>query len=122
MSIIVRLNSNKNHFFIHYDIYCQTVNNRSQIISVYEPFLSRVSNMIDVKIKLALQKTKYSINDFFGKCDKIRSFLRIWSHLMKKSLMDKFIFYAVILSGKSVILSYNKGKNSYHYQQPYLST
>ena len=39
---------------------------------------------------------KISINDFFSKYDKIRSFLRIWSHLLKKSLMEKFIFSAVL--------------------------
>ena len=39
---------------------------------------------------------KFFIKDFFSKCDQIRSFLRIWSHLLKKSLMDKFIFCAVI--------------------------
>ena len=31
------------------------------------------------------QKVKFSIKDFFSKCDQIRSFLRIWSHLLKKS-------------------------------------
>ena len=41
------------------------------------------------------QKMKFSINDFFSKCDQIRSFLRIWSHLLKKSLMENFIFCAV---------------------------
>ena len=30
---------------------------------------------------------KFSINGFFSKCGQIRSFLRIWSHLLKKSLM-----------------------------------
>ena len=30
---------------------------------------------------------KFSINGFFSKCGHIRSFLRIWSHLLKKSLM-----------------------------------
>ena len=30
------------------------------------------------------QKMKFSIKDFFSKCDQIRSFLRIWSHLLKK--------------------------------------
>ena len=34
------------------------------------------------------QKMKFSIKDCFGKCDQIRSFLRIWSHLLKKSLME----------------------------------
>ena len=33
--------------------------------------------------------------DFFSKCDQIRSFLRIWSHLVKKSLMEDLIFCAV---------------------------
>ena len=31
------------------------------------------------------QKMKFSIKDFFSKCDQIHSFLRIWSHLLKKS-------------------------------------
>ena len=38
------------------------------------------------------KKMKFSIKDFFGRCDQIRSFLRIWSHLLKKSLMENFIF------------------------------
>ena len=41
------------------------------------------------------QKMKFSIKDFFSKCDQIRSFLRIWSHLLKKSLMGTFFFCAV---------------------------
>ena len=41
------------------------------------------------------QKMKLSMEDFFSKCDQIRSFLRVWSHLMKKSLMENFIFCAV---------------------------
>ena len=39
---------------------------------------------------------KFSIKDFFSKCDQICSFLRIWSHLLKKSLMENFIFCAVL--------------------------
>ena len=39
---------------------------------------------------------EFSIKDFFTKCDQILSFLRIWSHLLKKSLMENFIFCAVI--------------------------
>ena len=38
---------------------------------------------------------KLSIKDFFGKCDQIRRKLRIWSHLLKKCLMENFIFCAV---------------------------
>ena len=43
------------------------------------------------------QKMKFSIQDFFRKCDQIRSFLRIWSDLLQKSLMENFIFCAVVL-------------------------
>ena len=39
------------------------------------------------------QKMKFSIKDFLSKCDQIRSFLRIWSHLLKKSLMESFFFF-----------------------------
>ena len=38
---------------------------------------------------------KFSIKDFFSKCDQIRSLLRIWSHLLKKSLMVNLIFCVV---------------------------
>ena len=38
----------------------------------------------------------FSIKDFFSKCDQIRSFLLIWSHLLKKSLMENFIFFCSI--------------------------
>ena len=36
---------------------------------------------------------KSSIKNFSSKCD--RDFLRIWWHLLKKSLMENFIFCAV---------------------------
>ena len=39
---------------------------------------------------------KFSIQDFFSKCDQIRSFLRIWSHLLKKPLMENLTFCAVL--------------------------
>ena len=39
---------------------------------------------------------KFSIKDFFSKFDQIRKKLRIWSHLLKKCLMENFIFVAVI--------------------------
>ena len=43
------------------------------------------------------QKMKFSIKDFFSKCDQIRSFMRIWSHLLKESLMENLIFCVVTL-------------------------
>ena len=46
---------------------------------------------------ITAQKMKFSIKNFFSKCDQVRRKLRIWSHLLKKSLMDNFIFCAVYL-------------------------
>ena len=48
---------------------------------------------------LTAQKTKFPIDGFFSKCDQIRSFLRFWSHLLKKSLRENFIFCAVSHKG-----------------------
>ena len=39
------------------------------------------------------QKMKFSMKNFFSKCEQIRRNLRIWSHLLKKSLMENFIFF-----------------------------
>ena len=39
------------------------------------------------------QKMKFPIKDFSSKCDEIRSFLQIWSHLPGKSFMENIIFY-----------------------------
>ena len=44
------------------------------------------------------RKMKFPIKDFFSNCDQIRRKLPIWSHYLKKSLMENFTFRAV--SGK----------------------
>ena len=61
------------------------------------------SGMKKEKIKLfekqnayTAPKMKFYIKYFFRKCDQIRRKLRIWSHLLKESLMEKFILCAVI--------------------------
>ena len=51
--------------------------------------------MAKTSLRNTAQKIKFSIKDFFSKCVQIRSFLRIWSHLLKKSLIENFIFCAV---------------------------
>ena len=45
------------------------------------------SDILTYFSQITAQKMKFSIKDFFDKCDRIRSFLWIWSHLLKKSLM-----------------------------------
>ena len=39
------------------------------------------------------QKMKLFVKDFFSKFYQIRSKLEIWSHLLRKSLMENFIFF-----------------------------
>ena len=41
------------------------------------------------------QKMKFSMKNFFSKCEQIRRKLQMWSHLLKKSLMQNFIICAV---------------------------
>ena len=50
-----------------------------------------------------VQKMKLSITDFFSKCEKILKKPRIWSHLPKKSVIENFIFCAVIASNTFII-------------------
>ena len=45
--------------------------------------------------KITAQQIKFSIKDFFSKCDQIRWKLWIWSHLLKKFLIENFVFCAV---------------------------
>ena len=63
---------------------------------------------------------KFPIKDFFSKCDQIRSFMRIWSHILKKSLIKNFIFRALKFLLKRIrrsiystdfTISYSFGKN-----------
>ena len=46
---------------------------------------------------ITLHTKKFFIKDFFHKCDQVRRKLRIWSHLLKKYLMENFIFSEVLL-------------------------
>ena len=43
----------------------------------------------------AQKKKEISIKDLFSKCNQIRRKQQIWSHLLKKSLMENLIFCAV---------------------------
>ena len=45
-------------------------------------------NRIKLGCANTAQKMKFSIKDFFRKCDQIRRKLRIWLYLLKKSLME----------------------------------
>ena len=43
-----------------------------------------------MKVTSTAPKMKFSITDFFSKYDQIRRKLRIWSHLLKKSVTEIF--------------------------------
>ena len=67
--------------------------NLKQMKSVQNYYIKKNAWMLSPSI--TAQKMKFSIKDFYSKCDQIRRKLRIWSHLLKKSLMENFIFCAV---------------------------
>ena len=54
-------------------------------------------------LKIATQKMKFFIKNFFSKGDQIRRKLWIWSYLLEKSLMENFIFCAVDVISKLVV-------------------
>ena len=54
--------------------------------------------------------TTHSIKDFFSKCDQIHRKLRIWSHLLKKSLMENFIFLCCVMFDLTLVSPYNNSK------------
>ena len=69
----------------------------SLIISTSQ-FLTKKKKLTQLEQRtITAQKKKFSIKNFFCKCDQVRRKLRIWSHLLKKSLMENFIFCAVYL-------------------------
>ena len=54
----------------------------------------------------------FFIKDLFSKCDQIRRKQRIWSYLLKKSLMENFIVCAVAVS-KEVSVHWFANQNAY---------
>ena len=53
--------------------------------------------------ELTARKMKFFSKDFFRKCDQIRRNLRIWLHLLKKSLMENFIFCAMTTGTRWIV-------------------
>ena len=51
---------------------------------------------------ITAHKMKFSIKDFFSKCDQICSFLRISLHCLNNSLMENLIFCAVYYGENSI--------------------
>ena len=51
------------------------------------------------RIHVTAEKIKFFIQNFFSKCNQIRRKQWIWSHSLKKPLMEKFIFCSVCVTG-----------------------
>ena len=86
-------------------------------------------------VKCTAQKTKFSIEDLFSKFNQIGRKLRIWSYLLKKSLIGNFIFCVAIgiidttmiycesfisqvFIPKLILVKYNSIKSSYYRKKP----
>ena len=64
-----------------------------KVASDYRSGLLNLLSKTSVRVFFTLyKKMKFSIKDLFSKCDQIRSFLRIWSHLLNKSFIENFFF------------------------------
>ena len=63
---------------------------------VFSNFLAVIPKLF-LFTRITAQKMKFSTKDFLSKCDQIRRKLRIWSHLLKKSLVENFIFCPVYI-------------------------
>ena len=77
--------------------------NARRILRFPETFRSNEASTICDEQHVHCSEKNFSIKDFFSKFDQIRSFLHIWYHLLKKSLMGNFIFYAVISAPKMTL-------------------
>ena len=80
------------HITMHYNAY--KISCRGSQISLVLYFLQML---------YTAQKMKFCSKDFSSKCDQSRRKLRIWSYLLKKSLMENFIFCVVIFSRYAIL-------------------
>ena len=61
---------------------------------LFKPFYGHWNmQSLNLKDDTLHKKINFSIKNSFSKCDQIRRKLRIWSHLLKKSLIESLIFY-----------------------------
>ena len=67
---------------------------------------------------------KFPTKDFFSKCDQIRNFLRIWSHLLKKSFFKIFSIWVFFHEHSRITGLQGKGEGisltpHYHFDTHY---
>ena len=57
----------------------------------------------------------FPIEDFFRTCDQIRRKLRIWSHWLKKSLMENFIFCVAYAKRLAILILIRQLQKKIHW-------
>ena len=61
---------------------------------MYSNVAKETKKVLNSNIRLH-KKMKFSIRNFLSKCHQKHRKLRIWSHLLKKSVIENFVFCAV---------------------------
>ena len=90
-SVQMRENTGQNNS--EYRHFLGSVRNHRQVSPINIREFDRISTFLstwnqtinNLQTVYTAQKIKFSIKDFFSKCDQIRRKLRIWSRLLKKS-------------------------------------
>ena len=76
--------------------YDNLFNNISNRVNILKKLVKTVADNVEKKrvhnVISTAQKMKFFVKDFFSKCEQIRRKLQIWSHLLRKSLMENFVF------------------------------
>ena len=75
---------------------CSIAINRKCLVFIIQNRFMIITQKCTVLIACTAQKMMFSIRDFFSKCNQICRFRRVWSHLLKKSVMENFIFCAAM--------------------------
>ena len=70
-------------------VYAKNLSHTASVVGIYD--VQRIQ-LFRGRALSTTQKMKFSIKDIFSKCDQTLSFLRIWTHFLKKSLMENFVF------------------------------
>ena len=75
--------------------------------------IKKVNSMLWTRLSVSTaQKMKFSIKNIFSYCDQIRKKLQIWSHLLKKPLMENVIFceveHSLELTCNAIVISTGK--------------
>ena len=78
------------------------------VFLVWSTLMSALSQV--VKVTSTAKRTKLSIKDIFSKCDQIHWLLRIWSHSLKKSLTENFLYSSQCFSKNIDYLKTSKAK------------